>query len=302
MQERNILFIINPKAGRGNSENIAGIIKRDFPKDLKHEILVWRDRDHFSEIITSLRSGKFTDAVAVGGDGTVNQVAAAILNTDVTLGIIPAGSGNGLARSLGIPMETDLAIRQIVNGFTEKIDSGSINNIPFFCTSGIGFDAHIGNLFAASVKRGLKSYISITSRELLRYRAKKYILRFNGQRIERSAFLITVANAGQYGNDFYIAPQASMQDGLFHVVILKPFNALKVLPILRKILYRKAHLSSSVETYTTNHLIIERSAAEVVHYDGEPAREGNILEFRLSRASLKVIVGTSYAQMMTRHK
>jgi diacylglycerol kinase (ATP) len=293
MTGRKIIFVVNPNAGRRNSTNIIDIINREFPAAIEHEVVIWKDAGHFRDILSRICSGGYTDAVAVGGDGTVNQVAASIVGTDIALGIVPAGSGNGLARSLGVSMEIDESLRQIVTGKTMLIDSGTVNGKPFFCTSGVGFDSHIGNLFAASVKRGLRSYISITTRELLRYRAKTYLLKFNGTEIRRKAFLITVANAGQYGNDFYIAPQASMADGLFHVVVLKPFNVITIAPLLRRILTRKAFLSSSIETYTTDHLIIERESADYVHFDGEPATEPQRVEFRMNRSSLKAIVGTT---------
>jgi diacylglycerol kinase (ATP) len=210
------------------------------------------------------------------------------------LGIVPIGSGNGLARSLGLSMDVREVIHQIAKGRTMNIDSGKVNGIPFFCTSGLGFDAHIGSLFSSSVKRGLKSYIKITIAELFRYRAKSYTLAFNNQIIRRRAFLITVANAGQYGNDFYIAPQASLQDGKFHVAVLKPFNVLQVAGLLRKILKRKAHLSRRIETYITEKITITRDTDDSVHFDGEPTVTGKEVVFENYPGSLKVIVGERF--------
>src|SRR6187402_1562127 len=134
----------------------------------------------------------------------------------------------------------------------------------------------------------------ITLREIFKYRAKDYTLSFNGQTIERKAFLITVANAGQYGNDFYIAPQASMQDGLFHVAIIKPFNAIKVFGMMRRILSHKAYLSPSIETLTSNRVEIEREAEDWIHFDGEPAKAAKSVVFEMHPASLKVIVGEGF--------
>jgi diacylglycerol kinase (ATP) len=291
---RKVLFIVNPNAGRRISGEIVEIIREEFPQNIYFQVVIWKDKEHFAEIITLLKSGEYTDAVAVGGDGTVNHVAKAILYSNLTLGIVPIGSGNGLARSLGLSMEIRKVIRQIAEGRTVSIDTGAVNRIPFFCTSGVGFDAHIGGKFAASIKRGLQSYVKITMREILRYRAKEYTLKFNGKTLRKKAFLITVANAGQYGNDFYIAPQADMQDGLFHVVILKPFNVFKVLGLLRRIMGRKAFLAQSIETYTTDRLIIERNERDCIHFDGEPAMEGKELIYENIRGSLKVIVGENF--------
>lgn len=288
---RKILFIVNPKAGKKISDKIIGIIQKEFPASIDYQVVIWRDRNHFEEITSMLKTQGYTDAIAVGGDGTVNQVAKAILDTEIALGIVPAGSGNGLARSLGLSMRIEEVIQQIVAGGKVFIDTGLVNGIPFCCTSGVGFDAHIGNLFATSIKRGLKSYIKITFRELLKYKAKNYTLKFNGTDLKRKAFLITVANAGQYGNDFYIAPQANMQDGKFHVVVLKPFNILKVIGLMRRILSGKAYLSNSVETYETEHLVIEREAEDTVHFDGEPAMTHARVVYEMRPRSLKVIVG-----------
>ena len=291
---RKLLFIVNPNAGKKISEKVIQTIRKELPVDIYYQIVVWKDKDHFEEITSLLKTQGYTDAIAVGGDGTVNQVAKTILNTNIALGIVPIGSGNGLARSLGISMDIELAIKQIVLGLNSRIDCGIVNGTPFFCSSGIGFDAHIGHLFATSQKRGLQSYVKITISELFKYRAKEYILHFNGQEIKRKAFLITVANAGQYGNDFYIAPEAKISDGLFHVVILKPFSVLKVFGILIKILRRRAHLSSSIETYTTDRLTITRKGFDTIHFDGEPKEETDEVVFENKPSFLSVIVGENF--------
>lgn len=293
---RKLLFIVNPNAGKRISDRIIETIRKEFPQNIYYQIAIWKDKDHFDEVTELLKTQGYTDAIAVGGDGTVNHVAKTILNTGIRLGIVPIGSGNGLARSLGLSTKIEVVVKQIAEGRTATIDSGTVNQIPFFCTSGIGFDAHIGNLFATSVKRGLQSYVKITIRELFKYRAKEYTLTFNGQTIKRKAFLITVANAGQYGNDFYIAPQADMQDGRFHVVILKPFNPFHLPVLMTKILSRKAHLSSRIETYVTDKIIISRADSDTIHFDGEPAVEGKEVQFENKHNSLNVIVGEKFGE------
>lgn len=291
---RKLLFIVNPNAGKKKSDKIIQTIRKTFPANIYYQFVIWKDKNNFDEIVKLLKSEGYTDAIAVGGDGTVNQVAKNILNSNITLGIIPIGSGNGLARTLGVSIDIEQAIKQIVDGQTTTIDSGNVNNIPFFCTSGIGFDAHIGNLFATSKTRGLNSYIKITFRELFKYRAKNYTLIFNNQTIQRKAFLITVANAGQYGNDFYIAPQANLQDGYFHVALLKPFNIIKSIGVFINILKRSAHLSSSIETFVTDKITIIRNEKDVIHFDGEPYFEGEEIIFENKPNSLKVLIGDSF--------
>lgn len=291
---RKLLFIVNPNAGKKISNTIIDTIKKEFPADIYYQIVIWKDKDHFKEVLDILHSQDYTDAIAVGGDGTVNRVAKSIIGTNINLGIVPCGSGNGLARSLGLSMKVQEVIHQIAKGKTSSIDYGKANEIPFFCTSGIGFDAHIGNLFVTSIKRGLQSYVKITVRELMKYRAKEYTLLLNGMELKRKAFLITIANAGQYGNDFYIAPKASMRDGKFHVVILRPFNFFNALGILSKILKGKANESSFIETLITDEITIIREGKDTIHFDGEPSVEESSVKYTCYKNELNVIVGEKF--------
>jgi diacylglycerol kinase (ATP) len=288
---RKVLFIVNPRAGKRNSQELISVIKRIFPKEIPFEIGLWRNIEEFNLLAKKLFSENFTDAVAVGGDGSVNLVGRTILNSNISLGIIPAGSGNGLARSLGYSMKTKKAVLQIAEGKTDKIDTGSVNDIPFFCTSGTGFDAHIGQLFANLKKRGFKTYVKIILREFSTYKAKTYSIIIDGKEIKREAFLITIANAGQYGNDFYIAPEASLKDGILQVVILKPFSLLQGIGLALKAFRKKAHLSRLVETLAGKEIRILREAEESVHYDGEPQHMKAELIYKIYPSSLNVVVG-----------
>jgi diacylglycerol kinase (ATP) len=291
--ERKLLFILNPKAGKGRALEIAGIIKEKMPAHIPFSVELFTDAEEFDNLMAKKQN--YSDLIAAGGDGTINSVAKNLIGTDISLGIIPLGSGNGLARSLGISMDVNEAIRQVIEGKRTKIDYGTIGKSPFFCTSGIGFDAHIGNLFARSKKRGLQSYVKIVIREILTYRSQEYILKMNGEELKRRAYLITVANAGQYGNDFYIAPQAKMQDGKFHVVVVKPFGFFGAFGLLRKVLKRKANESRYIETFVTDKLTVERSARDAVHFDGEPEFLGEEVEFQCHPLQLNAIVGEKFS-------
>ncbi len=291
---RKLLFIINPNAGKKTASVIVKIIRKEFPGNIDYQIMIWKKKDHFNEISSLIKSGDFTDAIAVGGDGTVNKVASALVGTNIRLGIVPAGSGNGLARSLGLSMNVTLVIKQILEGKTGVIDSGIINEEFFFCTSGVGFDAHIAWLFGQSKSRGLKNYARITILQLLKYRAQDYTLELNGQSLRRKAFLITVANAGQYGNDVYVAPKAKLDDGLFHVVIVKPFSILLLPWIFVRVLLKKEQKKSIAEIYTTDQLVITRAATDSIHFDGEPHIAGTKLHYSIRKNSLHAIVGPGY--------
>jgi diacylglycerol kinase (ATP) len=286
---KKVAFVINPAAGSKKKENIIQLISENLSEKTPYDIFVWEEKNNFGEIQKQITSGKYDVVVAVGGDGTVNEVAKNLIYTDIVFGIIPRGSGNGLARTLGIPQDTRKAIQRIETGATHTIDSGLINDKNFFCTSGIGFDAHIGKLFVTSKKRGLSSYFKITTRELFNYRAKSYRISSEGSEQLTKAFLITFANAGQYGNDFYIAPEAKLDDGKLHVAILKPFNVLSIFPLLIKILAKKAHKSGIIKTSVTENIKITGLEKVDIHFDGEPGTAENEIEVKINPASLKII-------------
>lgn len=291
---RKLLFIVNPRSGKRNSGKIIDVIHKTLSGKINYEIGLWTNINEFNVLAEKLKKEGFTEAIAVGGDGSVNLVGKTVLESNITLGIVPTGSGNGLARSLGINIDTEKALLQILNGKSEIIDSGEVNGIAFFCTNGVGFDAHIGNLFANLTKRGLKTYIKLIVKELFNYKPEHYRVLINGSEINKTAFFITIANAGQFGNNFYMAPEAKVNDGLLHVVIVKPFSLLSGLFMLMKILSRKANKSRFVETFTCTELTIKRESEGSIHYDGEPLIKESELKYTLKPRSLKVIVGEEY--------
>ena len=165
-----IAFVINPNAGTKRKLNIIEFIKCNFSNNVAYDFIVWKNKDDFESVKDQILKGKYTIVVACGGDGTVNQVASVIINTSIALGILPLGSGNGLARSNKIPLDLKKALHLIYVGQSKKIDSAIINHNYFFCTAGIGFDAHIANQFALSTKRGFITYFSTTVKEFFGYK------------------------------------------------------------------------------------------------------------------------------------
>jgi diacylglycerol kinase (ATP) len=287
--KKQVAFVVNPIAGGKKQEDIIKIISENLTDKTSYDIFVWEEKNNFEEIRKQITSGKYNVVVAVGGDGTVNEVARNLIGTDIALGIIPRGSGNGLSRTLGIPQDAKKAIQRIENGEIRIIDNGYMNDQAFFCTSGIGFDAHIGKLFSQSKKRGFSSYFKITAQQLFNYRAKSYAISANGETINMPAFLITFANAGQYGNDFYIAPEAKLDDGLLHVAIMKPFSVFGFFPLLVNIMRRKAHKSRTIKTFTAKSVRVGELQTEAIHFDGEPGSMQNEIEIKINPGSLKVI-------------
>lgn len=291
MSAENWLFVLNPRAGRRRKLDIAALLAELAPPNLAYSLKTWGDASSLNEIVSEMQSGRYTHIVAAGGDGTVNRVAQEALSLRATLGILPLGSGNGLARSLGISVDPRQAFRQLLERNVKVIDAGTVNDRLFLCTAGVGFDAHIGGLFAQTESRGLRRYIALVMRELMKYKAQKYDLSIDGIKQSSKAFLVTIANAGQYGNNFYIAPQATLTDGLLHAVVLRPFHAVQSPALLMKMLTRRAHLSQSISTFAAREVVITRDVPGVMHCDGEPFLEGRELVFRIRPAALRVLAG-----------
>jgi diacylglycerol kinase (ATP) len=287
---RKIAFVINPNAGGDRKRNRLELIRKLIPVGLDYELFLWEKQEDKEELFRNVMNSSCDVVAAVGGDGTVNHVAAAVKGSGKTMAIIPFGSGNGLARHLGIPLQTDRALGLLSSGRTQVIDSCYLNDKPFFCTAGIGFDAHIGKLFAESKTRGMTGYAWMTLKEFSSYKASKYTLTIDGQQIEQDAFLITFANAAQYGGQAYIAPHADIQDGLIDLTIIRPFPLLAGAGLVYKLFSKGLKNSGYVQMLRGKHILIERNEPGPVQFDGETAEMGIKLELRAVPGSLKVIV------------
>lgn len=289
IMNKKVAFIINPKAGVKKKIDLQQFIRDNFSKSIPFDIILWENKDDFESIKKRIHEGGYTIAVACGGDGTVNQVAAAVKQTPVALGILPLGSGNGLARTLRIPMDLKKALKTIETASIRLIDGGTINGHSFFCTCGVGFDAHIAGRFASSTKRGFWTYFKITMGEFFSYKPKQYTIQADDVRVTTPAFLITVANAGQWGNDVYIAPKAKIDDGIFHVSILKPFSNLTLPGLGLKIMNKRVHKSPSLQTLKGKNITISFDGVLPVHFDGEPTEFKDVIQVDVVPGALKVV-------------
>ena len=245
---------------------------------------------HAEKIAAAAAKEKVDIVVAIGGDGTINEIGRALIHTDTALGIIPCGSGNGLARHLQIPLEPKAAIDIINESSVACIDYGKINNIPFFCTCGVGFDAFVSLKFADSGKRGLLTYLENTLHESLSYKPETYEIENEEGTVKYKAFLIACGNASQYGNNAYIAPQASLTDGLMDVTILEPFTVLDVPSLSFQLFNKTIDQNSRIKTFRTKKIKIHRSKPGVMHYDGDPIMGGKDIEVELIPHGLNIIV------------
>jgi diacylglycerol kinase (ATP) len=290
MSRKRIAFIINPNSGSNRSTNRVELIRKLLPSSADCTIIEWKqvsDRDH---IFAQVLEGKFDIAVACGGDGTVNQLAHALGGSNTALGILPFGSGNGLARHLGIPMNMSAAMRIIEDGHTVEMDKGHLNHLSFFCTAGAGFDARIGQLFAESKTRGFWTYAKITLRELRRYQPETYTIEVDGLTYKHKAFLVTIANAGQYGNNAWIAPLALINDGILHVSVLGKFSWYDVPVLIWRMFGQTIHRSNLVYTYAGKSITVTRANEGPAHFDGEPAMLAKELNVSITPSALRVVV------------
>ena len=291
--KKKAVFIINLISGTSDKAAIPGLIDQYLDKtQFEYEIAVTQYAGHASEIAAKAKDDGVDVVVAIGGDGTVNEVARAIVHSSTALGIIPCGSGNGLARHLLLPLNVRKAIEVINRCEIRQLDYGIINNYPFFCTCGMGFDAFVSMKFAEAGKRGPITYVENVLREGLKYKPETYTIEDESGTLQYKAFLISCANASQYGNNAYIAPQASMSDGLMDVIIMEPFDVFEAPQISIEMFSKTLDKNSKIKTFRTRHLHIRRDKPGVIHYDGDPVMTGADIDVELKPKGINIIVNT----------
>lgn len=288
-----ILFIVNPISGTSDKQHIIDLIPR-YLEDSRFEYTITQTdhRGQAAELTDQAVRNGMDIVVAVGGDGTINEVARSLIHTNTALGIIPCGSGNGLARHLYIPMDADGALKVLSACHIEQLDYGVIDEVPFFCTCGVGFDAFISDRFSKAGRRGLLTYIENTLKEGLKYKPDTYEITIDGERQIYKAFLIACANASQYGNNVYIAPHASMSDGLMDVTLMEPFTVLEAPQIAIQLFNKTIENNSHIRTFRCRHLHIKRSSPGVIHFDGDPKEADVELDVQLVPKGIRMVVNT----------
>ena len=298
--KRRVLFIVNPASGINEKETVVKIAEEMIDR-ARYEISICCTEyaGHAEEMARQAATDGVDIVVAVGGDGTINEVGRAIVHTDTAMAVIPCGSGNGLARHLRIPMSTAGAVRVINEGKEKMVDYGIIDGHPFFCTCGVGFDAFVSLKFAHSGRRGIISYIENALRQILTYSPETYEIENSEGTVKYKAFMIACANASQYGNNAYIAPQASLTDGILDVTILEPFNVLDAPLLSRQLFSKKIGQNSRIKTMRDKRIVIRRATPGVLHYDGDPVMGGETLEVKIVPKGLKVIVPPDDGQEQT---
>ena len=282
-------FIINPNAGKKRLKDFKKILQNNLNNNLFDYDISYTEKPlHAKEITKKAIKDRYQLIVSVGGDGTLNEITSELIGKDIPVGIIPSGSGNGFARHFKIHKDIIKSVQQLNNSKIIKVDSGIVNGNPFVNVSGIGFDAHIANLFSKREKRGLISYIKLILKEI-NYKEKEYCIEYGNKRRNIKAILISFANTSQYGNNFKISPNSVTDDGLLDFVIMKDLPKWKIPLLIYKIAKGKIYNSKYIEIIRTKNMKII-TTEKIIHLDGEPKKIDTFVEIRCNKNSLNVLV------------
>ena len=277
-----MIFIVNPISGISRKRKIVAFLEKK-----GHKVAFTQYAGHAEQLA---REAEEKVIVAVGGDGTVNEVARGIVGTDKVLGIIPCGSGDGLALHLGISRLYKIAYKTILEGKAIKIDTAEINERPFFSVCGLGFDATVSERFANSGKRGVINYIKQGLKTWHNYTPEKYIINIDGVEWENEAALITVGNSSQWGNNALITPYADIQDGMLDITIVDMFSAIEMPALALLLMTGRLDINSKVTCHRGKHITIRRRFSGPAHADGDWFNTGTTLDICIHPHSLNVII------------
>lgn len=290
---RRIDFIINPISGTKSKEELALDIEQVFPADrFDVRLHITAHPGQAKDIVHEAAYFNSDTIVAVGGDGTVNEVACAVIDArrpNLKLGVVPMGSGNGLARHAEIPTDINESLTVIRDGHSELIDYGDINGHRFFTTCGTGFDAEVGYRFSQMNMRGPISYGRAIIEMGAIYKPRQYRIFTDKEVFNDTFFMIVVGNAAQWGNNFYVTPNASQQDGLFSVSIVKPFLIIEAPIVTYQLMNKMFDHNVHVQTIETRKLRIESDNIGYSHIDGEPIKLDAPLEITMHPSGLRII-------------
>ncbi len=289
MNKQAIWFIVNPiSGGKKVHQSIVYLIDNQLDKHLYVPKICFTEyAGHATKIATDAVKNNIPIVVAIGGDGTVNEVGKALIHTKTALGIIPTGSGNGLARELDIPMKATKAIESLNTPVSKIIDVCYANEVPFFCTAGIGFDAHCADIFSKMKGRGLLNYVKVGLSEFWKYKPLECVFGAD----DYDVFSITFGNASQFGNNAYITPSAIIDDGIIDCTIISPPTTLQALPMIAQLFNGNIHSSELSENYRGTKFKVSTKQNCLIHYDGEPLQlTTNELIISVSEKSLRVII------------
>jgi len=295
--QRRLLFFINPISGTKNKKHLVDLIERKCASNqIDFEITHTNKEGDYQYLPEKIITEKFSDVIICGGDGTIKQVASFLLNIDITVGIIPAGSGNGLALGSGIGANFEKALDIIFNGKTEYIDGFYINN-QFGCMlTGVGFDAAVAYEFSKQKTRGLFPYVKLSLQHFFKAKGYRFVIEWNDNKIETKALFVSIANSNQFGSRIRIAPKATLSDGLLDVIVVNSKNkivtALSLLHqiSLGKIQEEKKVKNQNVGYFHTENLTIHNPEMAPLHIDGEPVETSSCLEIKIIKKAIRLLL------------
>ena len=283
----NYKIIVNPIAGYGQSLSVAEQIFEWYKEEVALELIPTAQDKSIADIIGEVNADDVI--VAMGGDGTINMVGRYCYEHQLRMGIIPTGSGNGLARHLELSLTPFIAFRNIIDGKDSIIDIAQWNKEFFFNVAGIGFDGYVAHLFNASKQRGFGTYVRAIHKAIRSFEKGYYELEIDGKVINTDAVLISFANSSQYGNDTYIAPGAKLGDGLLDIVVVKKINWWNVFRLGMMIKSKKLERAKSVSFYKGKRIIINKFDSSYAHIDGEPLKAENSIAITVIPKALRII-------------
>lgn len=289
-----ILFIINPVSGIGKQKVVEPCIEKILDKDkFNYEITYTEYAHHATEIAKKATEQNFNCVVAVGGDGSINDCVRGLIGSQTRLGIIPAGSGNGLARCLHIPLNMEKAI-DVINTYNHiNIDTINLNNIPYASIAGIGFDALIAKEFTGNKTRGFQTYLRLTLQDYTNYTPKHYKLLIDDQIVETDALFISFSNSNQFGYNAVVAPKALVNDGLMDISIVRKIPLALAPLMVQMMFFRQLDKSPYVQTFEAKNVKVLDFEDRLVNLDGEGIElEDKELNFSVNPKSLNVIIPT----------
>jgi diacylglycerol kinase (ATP) len=295
LSEKNFIVFINPISGTGNKGSLRSIVEKRMAKEgASFQILDTEQSGRYDFLPEKIQRESVTDIIICGGDGSVNQVGSALAGVHVNVGIIPMGSGNGLALAAGIPKNPVKALDVIFKGTAAFIDAFMIND-QFSCMlCGLGFDAQVAHDFAAQSKRGLPTYIRQTLKNFFKATPYPFEIKANGSVIKSDAFFISIANSNQFGNNFTIAPKASLSDGLLDIVIVNKTGKLNLIyTVLKQVRAGKvvsaAENNNTVHYFQTKKMSIANPGNAPLHNDGEPVETTNHFEIEIKEKAFRLL-------------